>query len=258
MINVRTDGRVATVLLERPKVNALSPELVAELDRAVTGVLTDSAVGAVVLGSAVPGVFCAGFDLSALGALGGEAFERFFDGFARLYRRLFGAPVPVVAAVDGHALAGGAILALACDRRVFGRGTWGFGLNEVDLGLPLPAGVVRMLRVAAGPGAVYEACALGRVFPPEVAAGCGLASRLVDPGTALEAAAEDARELATKPREALAEIRRVLRGDDVEALARLDHGVGAAFRRWWTSPACTERRQALLARLAARRSGEGG
>ena len=255
MIDVERRGPVAVILLNRPKVNALSPELVEALLAAFQEVATRPDTGAVVLASRLERAFSAGFDLKALDALEGPAFARFFGTFALLYRRIAAAPVPVVAAVGGHALAGGAILALACERRVFGRGEWGFGLTEVALALPLPAGVVELLREAADPATAYEAAALGRVFTPSEAAERGLAHRLVAPASVLDEAVSEAAALAEKPRDALAAIRGELRGPLAERMEAADRDVGERFREWWNRPEALARRRRILERLSSSRPG---
>ncbi len=253
MIDVERRGPVAVILLNRPKVNALSPELVEALLRTVEEVTSSPDTGAVVLGSRLERVFSAGFDLKALDALEGEAFARFFGTFALLYRKIVGSPVPVVASVGGHALAGGAILVLACERRVFGRGEWGFGLTEVDLGLPLPPGVLELLRDAVDPATAYEAAALGRVFKPSEAAARGLAHRLVAPEAVLDEAVSEAAALAGKPREALGAIRKSLRGPLAERLEASDRNAGDWFRDWWSRPEAVARRRRILERLSSPR-----
>jgi len=79
-----------------------------------------------------------------------------------MYLRLFRLPLPVVAAVNGHAIAGGAILALCCDRRIVARGERLFGLNEVQVGLPLPGALFEIVRAALGPAHTPEALLEGR------------------------------------------------------------------------------------------------
>ena len=255
MVEIQRNGEVAVLFLERPKVNALSPELVDGIASGLEQVLADPGVRAVVLASRLGRVFCAGFDLRELDALSPGEFTRFFDGFAGLYRRIAAGPVPVVAAVAGHALAGGAILALACERRVFGEGQWGFGLTEVDVGLPLPGGVLELLRAATDEATVYEAGALGRVFTPAEAAERRLAHRLVPGPEVLPAALEEARNLAAKPPRALGEIRRMLRGSLGERIRAADRDVGEMFSRWWRGEESTACRRRILERLSAKGGG---
>ncbi|RMG89958.1 MAG: enoyl-CoA hydratase/isomerase family protein [Candidatus Dadabacteria bacterium] len=253
MIRIERDGGVVTVFLDRPKVNALSPEFLEAIQRGLEEAWSDPRARAVVLASAQDRAFSAGFDLRALDALPPEAFARFFGTFALLYRKVAWARVPVVAAVGGHALAGGAILALACERRVFGTGEWGFGLTEVDLGLPLPGGVMEMLKEEGDARTAYELAAMGRVLRPNEAFERGIAHRLVPAGEVLAAAREEAAALAAKPPRALAALREALRAPLAARMEEADRDAGTAFLEWWTSPEATERRRKVLERL-----GKGG
>ncbi|MFU8857924.1 MAG: enoyl-CoA hydratase/isomerase family protein, partial [Deferrisomatales bacterium] len=165
--------------------------------------------------------------------------------------------LPAVAAVGGHAVAGGAILALACDRRFLADGDGRFGLTEVDLALPLPAGVHHLLRAAAGDHRALEAGLFGRLYSPREALTAGFADRLVPPDELLASALGEARELAEKPRDALRAIRQALRGPVCRALEEADDRVDEEFGRWWFSAEAKGRRAELLERLSARSGGEG-
>jgi len=252
VIDVERDGAVALVFLDRPKVNALDPELVAELLACWRELGADPGVGAVVLASRRPGVFSAGFDLKVLHALGRADFGAFIGSFAELYRAVFAGPMPCVAAVGGHAVAGGAILALACDRRLFAEGEGRFGLTEVDLALPLPPGVLYLLRAVAGESRALEAGIFGRLYAPHEALAAGFADRAVAPEAVLGEALAEARALAAKPRAALRSIRDALRAPGLRALEEADADVGQSFGQWWFSAEASERRGALLAKLASR------
>lgn len=253
VIEVERDEGVALVYLDRPKVNALAPELVQALCACWDELAQDPGVGAVVLGSRRPGVFSAGFDLKALHGLEPPAFGAFIASFTALYRKLFAGPLPSVAAVNGHAVAGGAILALACDRRVFARGEGRFGLTEVDLGLPLPPGVLHLMRYAAGERGALEAGLFGRLYLPAEARAAGFADGLASPEALIQAAREEARALAAKPRLALRAIRAGLRAPTLRVLEEADARVAAEFGAWWFSPDATARRQAQVEKLSARR-----
>lgn len=252
MIDIERDGAVALMFLDRPKVNALAPDFVAEILGRWRELEADPGVGAVVLASRLGAIFSAGFDLKVLHDLEPARLAEFIQTFAELYRALFTGVVPVVAAVEGHAVAGGAILALSCDRRIFAGGEGRFGVTEVDLGLPLPPGVLYLLRAAAGEGAVAEAALFGRLYTPEEAREAGFADRLVPPGEALPTAREEAQALAAKPREALRAIRGSLRTPWSGFLQEADAQVGEKFARWWFSPDAVARRESLLVRLTAR------
>jgi enoyl-CoA hydratase/carnithine racemase len=108
-------------------------------------------------------------------------------------------PRPVVAAVSGHAFAGGAVLALASDARVMAEGEFGFALNEVNIGLALPPGMVRLAVCAVGAVKAREMVLEGKSFTPAEALQVGLAAELASPETVVERARERARMLAEKP-----------------------------------------------------------
>ncbi|WP_025321914.1 enoyl-CoA hydratase/isomerase family protein [Deferrisoma camini] len=249
MIRVEREQAVAVVVMDRPKVNALSPAFLEALDQGLAEAWDAPGTRAVVLASAQERAFSAGFDLKELDRLEPAEFAGFFGAFARLYRRVAWGPAPVVAAVAGHALAGGAILALACERRVFGTGDWGFGLTEVDLGLPLPGGVIELLREGCDAATAYEIAVLGRVLRPAEAFDRGLAHRLVPAGEVVEAALEEARDLARKPPRAAAELRAALRRPLAQRMERADRDAGERFLRWWTGDEAKARRRAVLERL---------
>jgi len=252
LIEIERDEGVALVFLNRPKVNALDPVFVAEFLARWRELEADPSVGAAVLASRREGIFSAGFDLKVLHGLQRERFAQFIQAFADLYRALFAGAVPVVAAVEGHAVAGGAILALACDRRIFAKGEGRFGVTEVDLALPLPPGVLQLLRAAAGEAAAAEAALFGRLYTPAEAQAAGFANRLVGTGEAFAEARREAQTLAAKPREALRAIRRELRAPWARALEEADARVGEEFAQWWFCGDAVARRGALLAKLAAR------
>lgn len=252
MIDVQRDGPVALVFLDRPKVNALDPALVSALGACWDELAADPGLGAAVLASRRPGVFSAGFDLKALHGMPAESFGVFIRSFAELYRKVFAGPMPTVAAVGGHAVAGGAILALACDRRLFAEGGGRFGVTEVDLGLPLPSGVLHLLRAAAGERQALEAGLFGRLYSPQEAMAAGFADRVISPeGLMVEAVAE-ARALGAKPRQALRAIREGLRESALRAIERADARIEEEFGAWWFSVEATARRTDLLERLSAR------
>src|SRR5262245_17990198 len=112
------DGLV-TLRLDRPPGNAIGPGLVAALLAAFDRIQTDGSIRGMLLASAHPRIFCPGLDLLELYPLDRPAMESFLRDFCLCYRRLFTLSRPVVAAMAGHAVAGGFVLGLAADHRVF-------------------------------------------------------------------------------------------------------------------------------------------
>ncbi len=179
-IRVQSDGTVARVTLARPeKKNALDRETVAELLQAFTSAAQHTGTRAVLLEADGPD-FCAGADLTALAAmLDAPAAAHFED--AELLGRVFIAiremPKPVIAAVRGRALAGGAGLASACDI-IVAHADAQFGYPEVRVGF-VPAMVMTMLRRSVGEKRAYDLVATGRRITAQEAERIGLVSRVV-------------------------------------------------------------------------------
>jgi enoyl-CoA hydratase len=192
------DGPVAVVTIDRPDVrNAVDGPTATALADAFRRFDTDDSLAAAVLTGA-GGTFCAGADLKALAAGSGNrvALEMDADGPMGPTRMLLSKPV--VAAVEGHAVAGGLELALWCDLRVAGRDAV-FGVYCRRWGVPLiDGGNVRLPRLI-GMSHALDLILTGRGVSGDEALRMGLANRVVDPGSALAAAVELGKELAAFP-----------------------------------------------------------
>jgi enoyl-CoA hydratase/carnithine racemase len=174
-VSVQVDGRgVARVAMASGKVNAISDALITSLRDALDGLGPDIARGtvkAVVLASDRPRFYSPGFDLFALMDKDKAGMVAFGAAYGALCEALLSVPVYTVADIRGHAIAGGAVLSLCCDERLMSddpRSVW--SLNEVAIGLPLPASLVELLRYRISPAHVCEvALGAGRYTPAEAA-----------------------------------------------------------------------------------------
>ena len=171
---------VAWVRLDRPsRANAYTDAILRKLEEGMADLASDPEVRVVVVGSAVPGRFCAGADLTEMRSKGAEVAldlpaARAFDAVARC-------PHPVIAAVDGPAVGGGLELALACDIRVASTRAW-FGLPETELGLLPAAGALHRLPALAGDTVAREMILFGKKLDAHQALNAGLVSEVVEPG----------------------------------------------------------------------------
>lgn len=179
-IRVQIDGGVGRITLARPeKKNALDQEAARELHQALEQCEADDRVRVVLLAADGPD-FCAGADLAALAEMldaGSEAHRRDAHALGRVFTTMREMSKPVVAAVRGRALAGGAGLATACDVVLAEEGAR-FGYPEVRVGF-VPAMVMTMLRRAAGEKRAFELVATGRVIDAREALEIGLVSRVL-------------------------------------------------------------------------------
>jgi len=243
LVRIETRGEVVVLTLDRPKANAFTAELVADL----AGALGDGREsGAVVLASSSK-IFSAGWDLAFLAGLDRPAFEIFVDAYNDLVRRLFAFPRPVVAALSGHAIAGGLIVAAAADERLAAEGGGELGLSEVLLGVPVPACLLEVFRHAIGPRAMERLASTGENLAMERALAVGLVDRIVPADTLLAESVERARFLAGRPGAIYAANKLRSRA---AAMARFDQArPGDAFVDFWFAPESETRRRALVAKL---------
>jgi enoyl-CoA hydratase len=191
-----TEGNIAIVTVNRPEVrNAVDSETAGLLFEAFSRFDADESLSVAILQGA-DGAFCAGADLKAVASGGGNRVRAEGEGPLGCTRMLLSKPV--IAAVEGHAVAGGLELALWCDLRVAARDAV-FGVYCRRWGVPLvDGGTVRLPRLI-GHSRAMDMILTGRGVSGEEALQFGLANRLVEPGTALEVAKETARMLANFP-----------------------------------------------------------
>jgi enoyl-CoA hydratase/carnithine racemase len=240
------DG-VEELRLARPPANALDPALVAELLGAVVGASSRGVRALVLSGS--PGIYSGGLDVPALLALDRSAMAAFLGDFFALMRALAASPLPIVAAITGHAPAGGAVLAIFCDDRVMAEGDFRIGLNEVRVGLSLPAVIASALELVVGPRQASRLGVSGLLVPAEEALRLGLVDELVAPERVIERAVERARGYLELPPLAMATTRALVRA---RLVALFDAQQEATFRRFvddWFSTETQTTLRALVERL---------
>ncbi len=166
--------------------------------------------------------FSNGLDLEWMMEAGEESTKLVVEGLQALYMRLLTFPVPVVAAVNGHAFAGGAMLALACDERVMREDRGYFCLPEVDINIPFVSGMSKLIQAKLTPAAAHKAMLSGhRVGGPE-AVEWGIADEATSEDQVLAAAIERAKALSGKSRPVVSAIKNVMYQDAIEALAKLE------------------------------------
>ena len=205
MITVSTRGPVAVVRLEHGKVNALDLELVT----AISSTMMELAEAPAVVLTGSGSVFCAGVDLHRIVDGGAEYVREFLTSLSTAFLAVFDHPRPVVAAINGHALAGGCVLAAACDLRLMSAGT--IGLTELRVGVPFPTVPLEIMRHAAGP-AVSSLALTGQPVSAAEAHRLGLVDDVLAPDDLLDAAVARAGALATIPADAFALTKQQLHG----------------------------------------------
>lgn len=241
-------GPIHELQLARSPVNALNPALCSELSAAIAHAISAGAQGIVLSGG--PKVFSAGLDVPYLLTLGEDrialmsAWECFFDAV----RALANSPVPVVAAISGHAPAGGCVLALCCDYRVMAQGPFQIGLNETRVGLVAPDGIQHLLRRVVGAHRAERLLVGGELVDAERALAMGLVDELAEIEHVTTRARIWLEELLTLPRQPMLQTRAMARADLIAAVQPERIGL-ARFIEGWFDPDTQAGLQALVARL---------
>ncbi len=223
---------VAMVGLQTGKANAINPAFL----EAAGAALDKAAAAAAIVLTGHDRFFCAGLDLVTLFEFGRSQMLEVMGQFDRLVLRLFTWPAPVVAAINGHAIAGGCILALACDVRIMARGAFRAGLNEIELGLPFPTSALEVARAGLPPAHLETLLYGGQLYEPDELSAKGIVDGLADHDKVLIESLEVAQHLAAKPPQAFAQIKASLRRPFAERIEAAIRGGTDRFVDAWFHP----------------------
>jgi enoyl-CoA hydratase/carnithine racemase len=198
VLSEHQDG-VAVLKLNRGVTNPLNLALIRELSESVQDAKDESIVRGVVLTSANEKFFSIGFDLPELIELGKEDFSVFYRAFNQLCVDLYTLPKPTIAAVTGHAVAGGCILALCCDYRFIAEEHKLMGVNEVKLGVPVPYPGDCILRHLVSSQNSREILLRGEFYEPSDLPVMGMVDKVLPLEDVLTVSIDRARRLGTLP-----------------------------------------------------------
>src|SRR2546421_6043713 len=218
-------GEAMLLRMRAGKANAMGPAWLERMEALLDEALAARARALVITG--YEAFFSAGLDLPTLDGLDDRAMGSFMSGFSRTMLRIFELPMPVVAAVNGHAIAGGCVLALQADVRIGAVSDLRIGLNEVQLGIGLPYLVLETLRAQVPTPSLLPIAQEGRLFSPDEAAAVGLLHEVVPPDQFEQRALGRAMELGTLPSAAFGAVKLGLRapvGQRIRELQEQDAG----------------------------------
>ena len=250
MLDIINHESIHELRLARPPVNALDPDLVRSLRKAVEAAPREGARGIVLSGR--PGMFSAGLDVPALLQIARDELRVFWNDFFGLCGAIASSSVPVVAAITGHAPAGGAVLSIMCDYRVMADGAFKIGLNETQVGLAVPAPVQGALRRLVGAYRAERLMVAGAMLDATDAKAVGFVDELVATDLVVPRAVAWLGELLKLPPVAMSQTRAIARADFVALFAD-----PAALRvddvlEIWFSPEAQAVLHALVARLKSK------
>ncbi|HEX3762158.1 MAG TPA: enoyl-CoA hydratase/isomerase family protein [Kofleriaceae bacterium] len=242
------DDGVVVLRLEGIKANAMTPELLETIERMIDGFERGPAAAAVLTGHERH--FSAGLALPHIINHDLVELRGFIELFSRAMTRVFACPKPIVAAVNGHAIAGGCVLALMCDWRIAADDpTLRIGLNETQLGIGLPAIVIEALRAAVPAASIAPIAFEGTLFAPAQAHAIGLVHELAPAADLIARATARAQAYASRPPVAVAQVKRALRAASLETVARTADQEVTRWLETWFSPEAQSRLRAAVAQL---------
>jgi 3,2-trans-enoyl-CoA isomerase len=249
-VRFERQGPVANIIMQGRHGNALNADLLEGLNAAFSRASEDEEVGGVLLTSGGK-LFSPGLDLQELLPLDRPEMDRFMGLFGDTIFNIYTHPKPVVAGISGHAVAGGCVLALACDFRLLKEDAL-IGLNEVKVGVPLPYAVVQLLRETVHRPALPEIALIGRNYSNDAALAAGLTHEIV-PGAGFSARCHEyAEELCSRDATALARTKSYLGEATVNRILARDAELRAEFLDCWFSDSTKSRIEQVVQGLKKR------
>lgn len=229
---------VALLTLERPPVNAITLPYLGEISAALARVAESDAAALILTGAGT--TFSAGLDLRELPAYGPREQTALVDALNGSLLQLYAFPIPTVAAMNGHAMAGGLLFALCCDYRIALEGNFRFGLAEVRVGIPYPVNAMVLVKAELSHLMARELALLGRNLSPRQALARGVVDELCEAPQLGARALELALELARYPRRTFSRVKRQLRGEVIERMERAIAEKSDPAREKWISEETAE------------------
>jgi Delta3-Delta2-enoyl-CoA isomerase len=233
-VSLTTNEGIARVALNRGRVNAINEKVVDELTDCFRALSYDPGVSAVIL-TGEGKFFTFGFDIPEFLSYTKEAFVRYLTKFTGLYTDIFLCPKPVVAALNGHTIAGGCMLAIACDYRIMVPGNAKISLNEINFSSSVFAGSVELMKLWLGQKQAEAALLSGAMYSAEEALQLGLIDQITTKDDLDGEALKKAREYASQDGAAFRSIKKLLRQSTAEEMTKREKASILEFVDIWYS-----------------------
>ncbi|MCP4724785.1 MAG: enoyl-CoA hydratase/isomerase family protein [bacterium] len=208
MISVEKQDKIAIIRFTRSVTNPMNLEFVNSLHSEIENLENDPSIRGLVITSGNDKFFSIGFDIPELISLNEEEFGVFYRSVNKTCLKLFTMPKPAIAAVNGHAVAGGCVIALCCDHRFIAEGRTKMGLNEIKLGVTVPYPVDCILRDIAGTKVAMDVMETGEFFDPNALLRLKMVDRIIPQVDLLRESVEKVSVFGEMPPEAFAAIKR--------------------------------------------------
>ena len=246
MIDITIDAGIAVLTLSHGKANALDLDFCNALSARFIDLRSYDAKAIVLTGRGK--IFSAGVDLKRLSEGGADYIREFLPALHKLYDAVFFHPKPVVAAINGHAIAGGCVLAACADRRIMAREAGRIGVTELLVGVPFPALAFEIVRFAVPPRYLAEFTLTGATYDTDAAVRQGWIDEIAEPADLLEDALAVAHELDEISPAAFAQTKAQIRQAVRERMASSGAATDKIVTEIWTAPETLHRIRDYVAR----------
>jgi len=233
-VDLTTDKEIVTITLNRPKVNALNDQVVKELQEAFDKVEHNDSAKVVIL-TGQGSFFSFGFDVPEFMSYSKEAFHKYVLNYSDFIKTIFVFPKPVIAALNGHTVAGGSVLAMACDRRIMISGRAKIALNEMTFGSTVFSCVTETLKYAVGAKGAEQILYSGNMFAAQEALSLGLVDIIAGEDQFERVVSECAQDFTGKDIPAFASIKKMLKQEALNNIERLEKETISEFVGIWYS-----------------------
>ncbi len=235
MLNIKSKNNLTIIELNNGVTNAISSELVSELREKLREISADDNVKGIILTGSNTKFFSIGLNIPGLYNLKKEEFIQFYTHFNELCIDLYSFPKPVIAAINGHAIAGGCILALCCDYRYISQGKKLMGLNEIKLGVPIPYPALYILENMIGSEQTQEFAYTGEFLLPESLLKLGIVHEIFPSDGLLDNSVKKCLSLAENPSLAFTKIKLDLKMPKVNHIkTRLESHIESFVDSWYS------------------------
>jgi 3,2-trans-enoyl-CoA isomerase len=233
-ISISKDSGIAIMTLNRGKVNALNEPLIEQLNSSFISLEDDEAVKAIII-TGQGKFFSFGFDIPEFFSYSKESFTRYLIKFTQLYTSMFLFPKPIVAALNGHAIAGGCMLSLACDYRIMVSEKAKISLNEISFGAIVFSGSIELLKYCVNQRNAESILFSGKMYSAEEAIRLGLIDQISSFEKLLDDSKKIARELSNNDKEVFRGMKNLLRKPVVEEMKKREMDSIREFVDIWYS-----------------------
>jgi enoyl-CoA hydratase/carnithine racemase len=218
MIQTRVENHIGYVSLARAPMNLMDIPFMQAFTEAHRELAENDDVWGVIVHSAVDGYFSNGLDPAMMLSRDTKGRAEVFEVLLGMVLEVYAYPKPHISAIEGHAMAGGAVLAILSDWRFMSRDKSRISFSEVAVGLTIPKAIINLIESATGPGPLREIAMLGSAIKSTDAKRMGLVDEVFDNGTTVKEAERYLKRVFELPLASVRSVKQILRADNLAAL----------------------------------------